>query len=397
MTGMIFTDFQDKRLPLLGFGAMRLPVTGDGAVDERAVEEMVGYAMDHGVNYFDTAYPYHGGMSERVMGKVLGKYPRESYYLADKYPGHQIFASYDPAAMFEQQLEKCGVEYFDFYLLHNVYEKSIETYLDPRWGILDYFREQKRLGRIRHLGFSSHGRVELLERFLDICGEDMEFCQIQLNYLDWTLQDAKAKYDLLTRRGIPVWVMEPVRGGRLVNLKPEAARELQALRPEESVAAWGFRFLQGLPNVKMILSGMSNMTQLQENIETFSQRKPLNQAETQAVFSVAEGLKNTVPCTACRYCVDGCPMGLDIPTYISVLNDLRFAPVTNSAMVVEFAPKEKKPDACIACGKCVKICPQNIDIPAAMRELADTVAGIPSWREVCRQREEEQKRGAAKL
>ena len=248
------------------------------------------------------------------------------------------------------------------------------------------------MGRIKHLGFSSHGRVDLLKRFLDICGDDMEFCQIQLNYLDWTLQDAKAKYDLLTQRGIAVWVMEPVRGGKLVNLKGTDAQKLKDLRPDESVAAWGFRFLQGLPNVKMILSGMSNMEQLRDNIHTFEERKPLNSAETQVVFDIAEGLKNTIPCTACRYCVDGCPMGLDIPTYISVLNDLRFAPITNSAMMIEFAPEDKKPSACIACGKCAKICPQNIDIPAAMKELTETVAKIPSWREVCRQREEEQKK-----
>jgi predicted aldo/keto reductase-like oxidoreductase len=389
---MIFSEFQDKRLPLLGFGAMRLPVTTEGIVDEQQVEQMVRYAMEHGVNYFDTAYPYHAGVSELVMGKVLKQYPRESYYLADKYPGHQILSDYDPAVMFEQQLKKCGVEYFDFYLLHNVYEKSIETYLDPRWGILDYFREQKRLGRIKHLGFSSHGRVELLRRFLDICGEDMEFCQIQLNYLDWTLQDARTKYDLLTERGIPVWVMEPVRGGKLVNLKEDDCAKLKLLRPEESTAAWGFRFLQGLPNVKMILSGMSNMAQLQDNINTFEQRKSLDDQEMQRIFEIAEGLKNTIPCTACRYCVEGCPMGLDIPTYISVLNDLRFAPVTNTAMMLEFTPEDKKPSACIACGKCSRVCPQNIDIPAAMQELTETLKKVPSWREVCRQREEEQKK-----
>jgi predicted aldo/keto reductase-like oxidoreductase len=389
---MIFSEFQDKRLPLLGFGAMRLPVTAEGIVDEQQVEQMVRYAMEHGVNYFDTAYPYHAGVSELVMGKVLKQYPRESYYLADKYPGHQILSDYDPAVMFEQQLKKCGVEYFDFYLLHNVYEKSIETYLDPRWGILDYFREQKRLGRIKHLGFSSHGRVELLRRFLDICGEDMEFCQIQLNYLDWTLQDARTKYDLLTERGIPVWVMEPVRGGKLVNLKEDDCAKLKLLRPEESTAAWGFRFLQGLPNVKMILSGMSNMAQLQDNINTFEQRKSLDDQEMQRIFEIAEGLKNTIPCTACRYCVEGCPMGLDIPTYISVLNDLRFAPVTNTAMMLEFTPEDKKPSACIACGKCSRVCPQNIDIPATMQELTETLKKVPSWREVCRQREEEQKK-----
>ena len=210
---MIYTGFQDKKLSMLGFGTMRLPTLEGGAIDEAQVAEMVKYALDNGVNYFDTAYPYHGGMSEIVIGKVLSEYPRDSYYLATKYPGHQISSSYDLAAVFEEQLKKCGVEYFDFYLLHNVYENSIQTYLDPRWDIIGYFREQKRLGRIRHLGFSCHGRVENLREFLDAAGDDMEFCQIQLNWLDWTLQDAKAKVELLNERNIPVWVMEPVRGG----------------------------------------------------------------------------------------------------------------------------------------------------------------------------------------
>ena len=178
---MIYSDFQNKKLSLLGFGAMRLPLSGDGSIDKEQTRAMVRYAMEHGVNYFDTAYPYHGGKSEVVMGEILKEYPRESFYLATKYPGHQLASSYDPAAIFEEQLKKCGVEYFDFYLLHNVYEKSVDTYLDPKWGILEYFKEQKRLGRIRHLGFSSHGRVEFLKEFLDTCGDDMEFCQIQLN------------------------------------------------------------------------------------------------------------------------------------------------------------------------------------------------------------------------
>lgn len=174
---MIYTDFQDKKLSMLGFGTMRLPVKATGEIDENQLADMVKYAIDHGVNYFDTAYPYHGGMSEIAIGRALSAYPRESYFLATKFPGHQISSSYDPAAVFEEQLKKCGVEYFDFYLLHNVYENSIQTYLDPRWHIIDYFKEQKRLGRIRHLGFSCHGRVDCLEQFLDAVGEDMEFAR----------------------------------------------------------------------------------------------------------------------------------------------------------------------------------------------------------------------------
>lgn len=389
---MIYQEICGDKLSALGFGAMRLPTLADGSIDEALVEKMVAYAIEHGVNYFDTAVPYHSGMSEIVMGRVLGKYPRDSYRLADKFPGHQIASSYDPAATFEEQLKKCGVEYFDYYLLHNVYEKSIETYLDPRWGILPYFIEQKRLGRIRHLGFSTHGRLDLIRRFLDLYGEHMDFCQIQLNYLDWTLQDAKAKYELLEGRGIPVWVMEPVRGGKLAKLSDAQEAKLKNLRPVDSVPAWCFRFLQGLPNVKMILSGMSNMDHVVDNIRTFETAAPLNKQELAAVMEIAESMKNSVPCTACRYCTDGCPMGLDIPTLIAILNDLRFAPVTNTAMMLEFAPEEKRPSACIACGKCARICPQGIDIPAVLAELTELLKTVPSWAAISKVREEEQKR-----
>lgn len=385
---MIYCDFQNKKLSLLGFGAMRLPTSEDGNIDEAQVREMTRLAIERGVNYFDTAYPYHNGESERVMGRILNEYPRDSFYLATKYPGHQILSSgYDPSAIFEEQLEKCGVEYFDFYLLHNVYEKSIETYLDPKWGIIDYFKEQKRLGRIKHLGFSAHAQTECLKKFLDICGDDMEFCQIQLNYLDWTLQDAKAKYDLLTERGIPVWVMEPVRGGRLANLTPEETAVLKELRPNESAAAWCFRFLQQLPNVKMVLSGMSNTEQMIDNLNTFAETRPLSEKELTALLDIAEGMKDSVPCTACRYCCDGCPAGLDIPMLLSTYNELRFASLVNPAMRIEFLDESKKPSACIGCGKCSRICPQNIDIPAALKDLSERLSKLPSWEEICRQRE----------
>jgi len=385
---MIYSDFQGKQLSLLGFGTMRLPTKADGSIDEAQVTEMTRYAIASGVNYFDTAYPYHGGESERVMGRVLSAYPRESYYLATKYPGHQILSDgYNPAVIFEEQLKKCGVEYFDFYLLHNVYEKSMETYLDPHWGIVDYFKEQKRLGRIKHLGFSTHASTEGLEAFLNHCGKDMEFCQIQLNYLDWTLQDAKGKYELLSRWNIPVWVMEPVRGGRLVNLSDAEKARLTAARPDESVAAWGFRFLQGLPNVKMVLSGMSNMAQMQDNVKTFSAPNPLTAEENATVLEIAEGMKDSVPCTACRYCCDGCPMGLDIPGLIRIYNEIRFSPAVNASMRVEFLPNDKKPTACIGCGQCTQVCPQNIDIPGAMQDLSERLTKLPSWVDVCKARE----------
>ncbi|MBQ3230871.1 MAG: aldo/keto reductase [Clostridia bacterium] len=388
---MIYSEFKNKQLSLLGLGAMRLPTNDCGSIDVAKTREMIDFSIKSGINYFDTAYPYHNGESELVLGEILKDYPRESFYLATKYPGHQIAESYDPAEVFEHQLKKCGVEYFDFYLLHNVYENSINVYTDEKWGIIDYFREQKKNGRIKHLGFSTHAGLDTIKRFVDICG-DMEFCQIQLNYLDWTLQNAKDTYDFLTERNIPVWVMEPVRGGKLAKLNESDTARLNALRPDESIAAWGFRFLQGLPNVKMVLSGMSNMEQLCDNIKTFSESKPLNEGELDAVFAVAEGLKNSIPCTACRYCCDGCPMELDIPMMLATFNDIRYSPSTNASMKIEGMPDDKKPSACINCGQCVAICPQGIDIPKHLHEFSEALKTIPSWAKISKEREEAAKR-----
>ncbi len=389
---MIQTKFQSLTLPQLGFGTMRLPVTEDKEIDREAFFSMVDYAMAHGVNYFDTAYPYHGGKSEILTGEALSRYPRESYYLATKYPGHQVVEKYDPAAIFEEQLKKCGVDYFDFYLLHNVYENSMDVYLDRQWGILDYFREQKKQGRIRHLGFSTHAKNDTLERFLELAGEDMEFCQIQLNWMDWTLQAAEEKVRILNERNLPIWVMEPLRGGKLCRLSETDEKALRTLRPDEGIPAWAFRFLEDIPGVTMILSGMSNMEQLQANIATMECSKPLNGTERETLLGIAEGMKNTVPCTACGYCTEGCPMGLDIPRLISTCNDLRFAPITNTAMWLEGVPAEKHPTSCISCGQCVQICPQSIDIPAVLSELCATLERVPKWLDICREREAAAKR-----
>ncbi|MDO4867273.1 MAG: aldo/keto reductase [Clostridia bacterium] len=385
---MMYNEACGERLSRLGFGCMRLPQNPEKAIDEAELQRMVDYAIAHGVNYFDTAWPYHGGHSELSVGKALAAYPRESWYLADKYPGHQIASSYNPAEIFEQQLKKCGVEYFDFYLLHNVYENSIGVYTDPKWGILDYFKEQKRLGRIRHLGFSTHARPDTLEKFLDYADGSMEFCQIQLNYLDWTLQDAKAKYELLTRCGIPVWVMEPLRGGKLAALSEAAAGRLKALRPGESVASWSFRWLQNLPNVKVVLSGMSAFEQMADNVATFSGGEPQSADEAALLMELAEELKDALPCTRCRYCCDGCPMQLDIPMLIHAYNDLKFASSMTVPMQMDALPAEKLPSACLGCGACAAVCPQNIDIPKALSDLSDALAAMPKWAELCRQREE---------
>ncbi len=392
---MLTSTFKGRTLSRLGFGAMRLPQK-DGEIDAEQVFRMVDYALAHGVNYFDTAYPYHGGMSEIVLGRALARHPRGSFFLADKYPGHQIAETYDPAAVFEDQLRKCGVDYFDFYVLHNVYEKSVGVYEDPRWGIIDYFVEQRRLGRVRHLGFSSHAGLDTLAGFLDRHGAEMEFCQIQCNYMDWTLQKAREKVSLLASRGLPVWVMEPARGGRLATLPESAASRLRAARPGASPVSWAFRWLQGIPEVKVVLSGMSAMEQMTGNVETFSSDAPLSEEERALLLDVAEGMKDGVPCTACRYCCDGCPQGLDIPTLLRAYNDLRFSTNLTPSMLVEALPAEKRPSACLRCGACAAVCPQKIAVPDVLADLAARCAALPSWEATCRERAEAARRLAAR-
>ena len=372
---MVYKNFQDLKLSALGMGAMRLPVIdGDDArIDESAAQKMVDYAMEHGVNYYDTAWGYHNGNSELVMGKALSKYPRDSYYLATKFPGYDLSNMDKVEEIFEKQLEKCGVEYFDFYLFHNVCEMNIDAYLNREYGIYEYLLKQKKEGRIRHLGFSAHGSVEVMKRFLEAYGKDMEFCQIQLNYLDWSFQDAKGKVELLNQHNIPVWVMEPLRGGKLASLTGEETAKLKELRPEETVPAWAFRFLQSLPSVTVVLSGMSDMTQMQENIRTFEEDKSLNDGEMKALLQMADEMvsKIALPCTACHYCVSHCPQELDIPGLLALYNEHCFtgggfiAPMAMSAI-----PEDKRPNSCIGCRSCEAVCPQQIKISEAMADFA---------------------------
>lgn len=372
---MIYREFQGEKLSALGMGAMRLPVVdGDDArIDEAAAAAMVDYAMAHGVNYYDTAWGYHNGNSELVMGRALARYPRESYFLADKFPGYDLSNMDKVESIFEKQLEKCGVEYFDFYLFHNVCEMNIDAYRDPKYGIFDYLTAQKKAGRIRHLGFSAHGSYAVMKRFLEAYGSEMEFCQIQLNYLDWKFQGAKEKLELLQAYNIPVWVMEPLRGGKLASLAPADEEKLQALRPQEGIPAWAFRFLQSIPAVTVTLSGMSNMEQMQANIRTYETEQPLNENEMQELLTIADEMvgKIALPCTACHYCVSHCPQGLDIPNLLALYNEHCFtdggfiAPMALSAV-----PEDKRPNSCIGCRSCEAVCPQQIRISEAMADFA---------------------------
>lgn len=378
---MVYNEFKDLKLSALGLGTMRLPVTSetdDTQIDIEQTERMVEYAIKNGINYFDTAWGYHSGESEKVIGNALSKYPRDSFYLATKFPGYDLSNMDKVEEIFEKQLKKCKVDYFDFYLFHNVYEKNIDPYLDEKYGILDYLLKQKENGRIKHLGFSAHGSLEIMKRFLEAYGKHMEFCQIQLIYLDYKFQDAKAKVELLNEYNIPIWVMEPLRGGRLAKLSEEQEKRLKKLRPDENIPAWAFRFLQSIPGVTMVLSGMSSMEQLEENIKTFEKSKPLDEEEKKVLFEIVDEMlnKKVLPCTACRYCTSHCPMGLNIPHLLSLYNEHIFtgggfiAPMAISAL-----PENKRPSACIGCRSCEKVCPQQIKISEAMRDFAKLLDG----------------------
>lgn len=371
---MIYKNFQDCSLSALGYGLMRLPVleNDNARIDEDYTRELIATAMKGGINYYDTAWGYHGGNSETVIGKILKDYPRESFYLASKFPGYDVENLKNHKEVFERQLEKCQVDYFDFYLFHTVSDNNIDGYLDPQYGLMDYLWEQKQNGRIRHLGFSTHGSLPTMKRFLDAYGDKLEFCQIQLNWLDWFYQDANEKCDLIRSYNIPIWVMEPLRGGKLVNLFPEEEKQLREIR-DVSMPAWAFRFLQTIPDVTMILSGMSTREQLAENLEIFSTDEPLNENEMSALLKLSETKiqESTVPCTVCRYCTPYCPMELDIPELLKSYNEAAFTkgeiPMPRA---IRDLPEEKRPSACIACRACESACPQNILISEALAEFA---------------------------
>ena len=378
---MYYNKFKDLELSALGLGCMRLPcVNGEDAnPDAAAVQEMVDYAIANGINYFDTAWGYHRGNSESVIGEALSKHKREDFYLASKFPGYDL-ANFDKIEeIFEKQLEKCKVDYFDFYLFHNVCEMNIDKYLDDSTGLYDYLMKQKEAGRIKHLGFSCHGTYETMMDFLNKFGDVVEFCQIQLNYLDYEFQDAKLKVEELSNRGLPIWVMEGLRGGKLAKGTLGAEKILAETRPAFTPVNWAFSFLESVPGVTMILSGMSNLEQLRQNIDFFDEKKELTDEELGALVTAAhfdiQSHKGIVPCTACRYCMSKCPQELEIPRLLSLYNEHVYSEGGFIApMAISRMSDDKKPSACIGCGACAAVCPQQIDIPGTMSEFTELLA-----------------------
>ena len=363
-----------EKISLLGLGCMRLPRINPEAepIDYAAAQEIVDYAYAHGINYFDTAYMYHGGDSQVFIGQALKKYPRDSYILTNKLP---IWMAKDPADMeriFNDQLEKCQVDYFDFYLLHNMNKDSYAKSLE--FGLYEFLKQKKEEGKIGQLGFSFHDSPELLR---DIVGRfQWDFAQIQLNYLDWELQDAKQQYEILTENHIPVVIMEPVRGGALADLGEKANAVLKEYAPDRSIASWALRFAASLPNVLTVLSGMSSLEQIEDNVAKFEDFQPLSDEEREVLAKALEIYKNKdrVPCTGCRYCMD-CPSGVDIPAVFKIYNQYVSDRDTEAFLkAYDGLGEDAQAHNCVACGAFTEQCPQSIDIPGKMAEISKLVA-----------------------
>jgi len=377
---MYYNDFKDLKLSALGLGCMRLPTIDgkDEDPDAAATAEMVDYAMANGINYYDTAWGYHFGKSESVLGDALSKYDHDDFYIATKFPGYDLGNFGRHEEIFEEQLRKCRVDHFDFYLYHNVCETNIDAYVNDEYGLREYLLEQKANGRIRHLGFSCHGTFDTMMRFLEKNGDIVEFCQIQLNYLDYEFQNAKLKVEELNKRGIPVWVMEGLRGGKLATSCLGAEEALAAKNADYTPVHWAFSYLESVPGVTMILSGMSSLDQLKQNIAFFDEKKPLDEEAMDILMKAAHkdilAREGTVPCTACRYCMSKCPMELEIPRLLELYNEHVY---TGGGFIAPMAlaafADDKKPSACIGCGSCMQVCPQQIDIPGTMAKFADLI------------------------
>jgi len=358
---------KEKQVSLLGFGCMRFPMKDD-KVDMDLTRKMVDYAMDKGVNYIDTAYPYHDGESEHIVKELLKDKPRSSYFLADKLPLWECKTKEDIDRIFHEQLEKTGVDYFDFYLIHAVnkerYDQTIEL------DVLSMLEDYRKQGKIRNIGFSFHDDLETFKKWVDLY--DWDFVQIQLNYMDIDHQQGIEGYQILTDKEIPVIVMEPVKGGSLAKFNEKVEQKLLNQEPDKSIASWAFRYVGSLPNVKVILSGMSNFEQVKDNVETFTNFQPLNEQESKLIKEVREDLLKLeeVPCTSCNYCMP-CPHGVNIPGNFRVFNAYSMYQDANRARSSYnyLSKNDADASACIDCGECLPKCPQKIEIPSELERM----------------------------
>lgn len=365
---MQYTEFKDGiRLSRLGMGNMRLPVHAElegQPIDYEKGKAIIDAAMAAGINYYDTAYIYHNGESEVFVGKALAEYPRDSYYVADKF---NFQAQPDYRIQFDEQCCRLQMDRIDFYLLHGIQDNFIDEILPS--GCIEYFEEMRKQGRIRYLGFSFHGSVSNMKKMLDAHAWD--FVQIQLNYYDWEYGNQRMLYKMLEEAGIPVIVMEPVHGGLLSRLNEEAAALLKEKDPSASLASWAMRWVKSLPAVSVVLSGMGDTAMLEDNVRTFSECPDMLPEEKDLVREAAALLRKGVsmPCTGCRYCVPNCPMELDIPALLIAYNDYKNDAAWRLVNLKGW-PADKQPSACIACGACTDHCPQSLPVPDAMAEMA---------------------------
>lgn len=359
---------EEKDVSVLGFGCMRFPTKEDGSVDIKESKRMVDFAVNNGVSYIDTAWPYHNGKSELIVKEITKDYDRESFYLADKLPLWECKTNEDIDRIFHEQLQKCGVEYFDFYLIHAVnkerYDQVVELDVIKQ---LEGFRAE---GKIRNIGFSFHDDLPTFKKWVDLY--DWDFVQIQLNYMDIKHQQGMRGYEILTEKNIPVIIMEPVKGGSLVKFNDEIEGLMKNYNSEASIASWGFRWVASLPNVKVILSGMTTMEQVEDNINTFTNFVPLNNKEQEIISQVREEILalSKVNCTSCNYCMP-CPHGVDIPRNFRLYNT--HSMYKNDGYVKWIGGEMKKSksfaEQCIECGECLPKCPQQIEIPTEMRNF----------------------------
>ena len=363
------------KMPKLGFGLMRLPEI-DGKIDVPRVLGMIDSYMKAGFNYFDTAYVYHGGNSEKAVKELLVKnYPRESYTVATKLPAWSIKCMEDRDRIFNEQLERTGLEYFDYYLLHSL-EDGSNYDIYEKYDCFNWCMKKKEEGKIRHFGFSFHGTPALLEKVVDLHPE-VEFVQIQLNYADWDNQivNSGKLYEILKSRNIPMIIMEPVKGGTLANVSEEQEKMFKEARPDKSVASWAMRFCGSLEGIGTILSGMSTEEQVSDNLDTFVNFEPLSESERDVIGNVVADMMSVelIGCTSCRYCVDGCPMGILIPDIFSALNTKRKFSGDNRPVFHYrgLTSNSGKASACIGCGQCEAVCPQHLPIIELLKEATE--------------------------
>lgn len=354
---------------LLGFGCMRFPLLEDGKINESEAEKMIDKAISEGVNYIDTAFPYHNGDSEPFVGKVLKKYDRQSFYLATKLPLWKADSLEDAKKIFEEQIERLQVDYVDFYLLHALNKERWEKAV--KCGIVSYCEELQKQGKIKYFGFSFHDSYSVFEEILTY--RNWDFCQIQYNYMDDQIQAGDKGYELAEKLGVPMVVMEPIKGGSLASLPADIEDILKEKRKEDSVASWALRWVGTHTNVKVILSGMSTYEQVLDNLDTFRKFEPLNLEEQEMIKKVAETIRSRVKngCTACQYCMP-CPAGIDIPRNFAIWNEEAMYGNKEAAKGKYFKEMEesKRAENCQKCGICEQKCPQGIQIRDNLELLA---------------------------